>query len=78
MTLALTINIILSAIVFTAIVGSLIWAIMTSRDGQATAPTKIKSLRERSHRGRARSSAACRSAGRSAIRLLENDVPPAD
>jgi hypothetical protein len=44
MTLALTINIILSAIVFTAIVGSLIWAIVTSRDGQATAPTKIKSL----------------------------------
>jgi hypothetical protein len=45
MTLAITINIILSAIVLTAIVGSLTWAIMTSRDGQATAPTKIKSLR---------------------------------
>jgi hypothetical protein len=78
MTLALTISIILSATVFTAIVGSLTWAIVTSRDGQATAPTKIKSLRERSHRGCARSSAAGRSAGRSAIRLLESDVPPAD
>ena len=31
--------------VLTAIVGSLVWAIVTSRDGQATAPTKIKSLR---------------------------------
>jgi hypothetical protein len=78
MTLALITNIILSAIVFTAIVGSLTWAIMTSRDGQATAPTEIKSLRERSHRGCPCSIAVCRSAGRSAIRLLENDVPSAD
>jgi hypothetical protein len=73
MTLALIINIILSAIVFTAIVGSLAWAIMTSRDGQATAPTKDPEPRRV-----LRSSAACRSAGRSAIRLFENDLPPAD
>jgi hypothetical protein len=78
MTLALTINIILAVIVFVAIVGSLTWAIVTSRDGQATAPTQIKSLRERSDRGCARSSGACRSAGRPAIQLLENDVSPAD
>jgi hypothetical protein len=42
--MTLAINIILSAIVLTAIVGSLIWSIVTSRDVQATAPTKIKSL----------------------------------
>ena len=39
--MTLAINIILSAIVLTAIVGSLIWAIVTSRDGQATAPTRL-------------------------------------
>jgi hypothetical protein len=51
MTLALAINIILSAIVLTAIVGSLVWAVVTSRDGQATASTKIKSLHELSTDG---------------------------
>ena len=39
MTFAITVSIILAAIVFAAIVGSLTWAIMTSRDDQATAPT---------------------------------------
>jgi hypothetical protein len=43
MTLAITISIILAAIVFTAIVGSLAWAIMTSRDEQATAPREASS-----------------------------------
>jgi hypothetical protein len=45
MTFAITINIILATIVFIAVVGSLTWAIMASRDGQATAPTRNQSLR---------------------------------
>jgi hypothetical protein len=40
MTFAITINIILATIVFIAVVGSLTWAIMASRDGQATEPTR--------------------------------------
>jgi hypothetical protein len=44
-TLVITINIILSVFVLAAIVGSLTWAIMASRDRQATAPTRIKRLR---------------------------------
>ena len=43
MTLAITIDIILSAIVLIAIVGSLARAIRTSRDAPAIASTKIES-----------------------------------
>ena len=47
MTFALTVDIILGAIVFIAIVGSLTWAIMASRDRQAAALMRINRLRGR-------------------------------
>jgi hypothetical protein len=48
MTLAVTTNIILSAIAFAAIVGLITWSIMTSRTAQPTTSIKVKGARERS------------------------------
>ncbi len=47
MTLALTANIVLSAIVFSAIIGLITWAIHTSRQPRSVAHIKVRSVRER-------------------------------
>jgi hypothetical protein len=51
MTLAITANIVLSAIVFTVIVGAITRSIMTSRQAPLRVPARANGARERVARG---------------------------